>query len=78
MDLGLLEKVLPLPSRQPDYRVNRSHSDFLINLKVPDHAIKNALSKAWGAATPLDAIPLDQIALLAREKYALDEWNFKF
>jgi lipoate-protein ligase A len=78
LDLGLLEKVLPLPSRQPDYRVNRSHSDFLINLKVPDHTIKTALSKAWNATEPLAAIPFDQITFLAHEKYALDEWNFKF
>jgi lipoate-protein ligase A len=78
LDLGLLEKILPQPSRQPDYRINRSHSDFLINLNVPDHAIKAALGKAWNATTPLDAIPFDQIALLTREKYALDEWNLRF
>jgi lipoate-protein ligase A len=78
LDLELLEKVLPLPSRQPDYRVNRSHSDFLINLRVPDHTIKTALSKAWNATEPLDPVPADQITLLAREKYALAEWSFKY
>jgi len=78
LDLGLLEKILPLPSRQPDYRINRSHSDFLINLNVPDHSLKAALIEAWNATAPLDPIPLDQCARLAREKYALDEWNFKF
>jgi lipoate---protein ligase len=78
LDVGLLEKILPQPSRQPDYRVNRSHSEFLTNLNVPDHALKAALSKAWNATAPLDPIPLDQIDLLAREKYALDEWNLKF
>jgi lipoate-protein ligase A len=78
LDIGLLEKLLPQPSRQPDYRVNRSHSDFLINLNVPDHALKAALSKTWDATAPLDPIPFDQIAILAREKYALDEWNLRF
>ena len=78
LDIGLLEKILPQPSRQPDYRVNRSHSEFLINLNVHDHAIKAALSKAWNATAPLDPIPFDQIDLLAREKYALDEWNLRF
>ena len=67
-----------MPSRQPDYRVNRSHADFLINLGVPDHTIKAALIKAWNATAPLDPIPWDRITVLAREKYALDEWNFKF
>ena len=78
LDIGLLAKILPQPSRQPDYRVNRSHSEFLINLNVHDHAIKAALSKAWNATAPLDPIPFDQIDLLAREKYALDEWNLRF
>jgi lipoate-protein ligase A len=78
LDIGLLEKILPQPSRQPDYRINRSHSEFLVNLNVPDHAIKAALSNAWNAAAPLDPIPFDQITLLAREKYALDEWNLRF
>jgi len=78
LDLGLLEKILPQPSRQPDYRINRSHSDFLINLNVPDHVIKAALSKVWDATDPLDPIPFDQITCLASEKYALDQWNLKF
>src|ERR1035437_7521971 len=77
LDLGLLAKVLPLPSRQPTYRGNRSHAEFLINLSAPARAIKAALSQTWHATAPLDAIPLDQIALLAREKYALDEWNLR-
>ncbi len=78
LDFELLEKALPLPSRQPDYRINRSHSDFLINLKIPDHVIKTALSQAWNATEPLDPVPFDQITFLAREKYALAEWNLKF
>ena len=77
LDIGLLEKMLPQPSRQPDYRVNRSHSEFLINLNVPDHSLKAALSKTWDATAPLDPIPFDQITRLTREKYALDEWNLR-
>ena len=78
LDISLVEKALPLPSRQPDYRVNRSHADFLINLNVPPHTFKAALARAWDASGVLDPIPWDRISLLAREKYALDEWNLKF
>ena len=77
LDIGLLEKVLPMPSRQPDYRVNRSHSEFLLNLKVPAHTVKAALAKAWNAAVPLAEVPLKQIDTLVDEKYSLDEWNLK-
>jgi lipoate-protein ligase A len=78
LDLALVEKVLPLPSRQPSYRAHRSHSDFLMNLHVPAEVLKRALMKAWNASEPLSKIPRDRISHLAREKYELDEWNLKF
>ena len=78
LDLRLVEQVLPLPSRQPDYRSDRSHADFLINLNVPATTISGALIKAWDATVPLAPIPSSQITLLAREKYSLDEWNLRF
>ena len=71
LDVSLAEKALPLPSRQPDYRVNRTHADFLINLKVPPQMVKNILIKTWAADGVLDPIPFDQITRLAKEKYSL-------
>ncbi len=78
LDIGLVEKILPMPSRQPDYRLDRSHSDFLTNLKLPASNLKAVLARAWGANEPLAGLPINQIQNLARSKYALDEWNFKF
>ena len=77
-DIDLIERVLPLPSRQPDYRVSRSHSSFLVNLKVPAYLLKTGLINAWAAAETLSHLPLDQISLLAREKYREEAWNYKF
>lgn len=77
-DMGLMEKALPLPSHQPEYRAGRSHADFLMNLKVPAQMLKTALAKAWEAADPLPILPLDQIADLADKKYRQDSWNFRF
>jgi lipoate---protein ligase len=78
LDISLVEKVLPLPSRQPDYRVNRSHADFLINLNVPAETLKASLAKSWQASVAPADIPFDPITLLAREKYSLAEWSQKF
>jgi lipoate-protein ligase A len=78
LDFDLLGQALPLPSRQPAYRANRSHADFLVNLKLPAPTLKLALRQTWNATQPLPQIPFDQIHLLAREKYSLDEWNLKF
>ncbi len=78
LDIGLLERALPLPSKQPDYRGNRSHADFLMNLKVPSSLIKQALTATWQATDELPAIPFDQIGRMAEEKYRTAEWNFRF
>jgi lipoate-protein ligase A len=78
LDFQLLEKILPLPSRQPEYRANRPHSEFLVNLNVTGDSLKTVLSETWVAAAPFGPIPSNKIASLVREKYALDKWNFKF
>ncbi|HEX4645161.1 MAG TPA: lipoate--protein ligase family protein, partial [Verrucomicrobiae bacterium] len=77
-DISLIEKALRMPSRQPDYRHNRSHSEFLTNLNLPPAVLKSALQKVWSAKTPLQNIPGEKIRELTRQKYATNEWNLKF
>ena len=78
LDIGLMQRALPLPSRQPDYRLARPHADFLTNLKAPASLLKAALTDAWQAVAKLADIPLDQVRRLAREKYQQPAWNYKF
>lgn len=77
-DIGLIQKVLPLPSRQPDYRAGRTHVDFLMNLKIAAPVLKAALIEAWQAEVLLSEMPRDQILQLAEQKYRSDDWNLKF
>ena len=77
-DLALVSELLPMPSKQPDYRESRPHADFLTNLKVPADEVKAALRRAWKAEEPLNNPPLEKITVLAPDKYATREWNFKF
>jgi lipoate-protein ligase A len=77
-DLPLVEKFLRMPSKQPGYRGGRSHREFLRNLDLPGAAVKQALREAWRAGDRLPGVPRETIELLAREKYATDEWNLKF
>ena len=78
LDIALIEQALPLPSREPDYRAGRSHTDFLLNLKLPASTLKTALCQAWQANEPLAEVPFPGIERLVREKYSRDEWNLKF
>jgi lipoate---protein ligase len=72
-----MEDVLPPPSKQPDYRRNRSHSEFLMNLNVPAERLAAALLQQWEATEPLRDLPMERIFTLARDKYASAEWNLK-
>jgi lipoate-protein ligase A len=77
-DISLIEKLLPRPSKQPAYRRNRSHEEFLINLNLSSVAIKAALRKSWGANEELKDIPFDAIDALVGNRYSKDEWNYRF
>jgi lipoate-protein ligase A len=77
-DIALIDKFLRMPSKEPDYRKGRSHTDFLTNLNLPADAVKKAITEAWAAKLPLEVTPRDAIALLARDRYVTKEWNFKF
>lgn len=78
LDIGLVEKYLRMPSREPDYRGGRLHENFLTNLKLTADTVKQTMRTAWNATDPLEDIPLGSIALLVRDKYVTREWNFKF
>jgi lipoate-protein ligase A len=77
-DVALIERALLMPSKEPDYRANRSHSDFLVNLPVSAREVTLALRRGWQADTPPREIPLERIRKLAREKYATAEWTWRF
>jgi len=78
LDISLVEKALRMPSKEPEYRLNRSHTDFLENIRLPSSRVKQALVKYWGVTELLTRIPIEQISDLAREKYGREDWNLKF
>ncbi len=77
MDIALIERALPFPSKAPEYRQKRSHQDFLRNLEAPAQALRTALANAWGASQPLGHIPSSRIEVLVNEQYGAREWTFK-
>jgi lipoate---protein ligase len=73
--LDLIHRCLAMPPRQPAYRNDRPHADFVANLAVPAEAIRAALATAWDAHEPLADWPEDRTARLAAEKYSRSHWN---
>jgi lipoate---protein ligase len=77
-DLSLIERFLLMPSKQPEYRQNRKHSDFLTNLGLSSEAVKQAVRTVWGAVMPTTEWPQMQTSDLVHHKYKTHEWNFRF
>jgi lipoate-protein ligase A len=78
LDLSLVNTLLRMPSKQPGYRNNRSHTDFLANLNVPAARLKSALGKIWDAVENSGDIPEPEMRRLVAEKYSTAKWNYKF
>jgi len=78
LDLALVERVLQMPSKQPEYRRHRAHKDFLTNLNLPADGIKEAMKRVWSADAALEKIPKSRVEQFVQDRYATNEWNFKF
>ena len=74
----LMEQLLPAPSRMPDYRARRRHSDFVGHIPAHPDQLKQAWRNAWGASPLHHAVPAPLISNLVSGKYALPAWNRKF
>ncbi len=58
MDLALLDRYLPMPSRQPDYRRGRGHRQFVTSLRAAGYAASmEDLSAALELALAAELLP---------------------
>jgi lipoate-protein ligase A len=75
LDLALVARYLNPPERQPDYRQNRPHAEFVTNLPTAVEVAKAALVAEWRPEGDYAPLPLEKVRELVAEKYARDEWN---
>lgn len=73
-EMAAIERYLNLPRRQPAYRHNRPHAEFVGNLPADADSLRRALRTAWNAQQPLGAWPKDRVTKLVREKYTSSQW----
>jgi lipoate-protein ligase A len=76
-DLQRIERYLKLPSKQPAYRQNRRHHDFLTNLPLETTMIKEAIRVAWRAHEEPITIPWARTQRLIQERYGSEQWNYR-
>lgn len=78
MDLNLIETVLKMPPKEPDYRKERRHLQFVTNIDCDRSEIIRSFKKVWRAEDSLEMRFGKEIKTLAKEVYSSRDWNYKF
>ena len=74
-DTPLIAKYLKAPERQPDYRQDRPHAEFVANLPTTVAEAKRLLVAEWQPEGDFAPVPLGRVRDLVAEKYSRDDWN---
>lgn len=74
-DLPLIERLLKPPPRQPDYRQERTHGEFVMNLPCEVADLRSALIQAWKATERAPEWPRELTNQLLEQRYRRPEWN---
>jgi lipoate-protein ligase A len=77
-DLVLMEQLLRMPSRKPEYRNNRPHTEFIGTIPSQPEALKAAWRNAWNATLGGQDPNPSRVAQLVAAKYSLSTWNRRF
>jgi lipoate-protein ligase A len=76
-DLSLVSELLGPPQRQPDYRENRDHLDFLTVLPADPQSVRQAIIEQWNAFESKADWPVELTKQLSAEKYLADSWTYR-
>ena len=76
-DLAMLGKYLGTAPRQPAYRKERTHRQFVTNLPLKAADLKPAVSRVFGASAAMETWPRERTEQLVRERYSSDAWNLR-
>jgi lipoate-protein ligase A len=73
--LHLVEACLPPPPRQPVYRADRPHGDFMTDLPLDRSSLRTAIASAFGPIVPARSWPRELTAALAKDKFSNASWT---
>jgi lipoate---protein ligase len=76
-ELGLINELLRLPSKRPDYRGVRDHAEFVRNVPARAADVKQALQKLWEVTDCLKQLPEVRLRTLVENRYGIDAWNLR-
>jgi lipoate-protein ligase A len=74
-DLDRVSRYLNPPERQPEYRRNRPHHEFVTNLPLDVAEARRLLLTEFLPDGEYGPVPWDRVRELAASKYRTDEWT---
>ena len=74
-DLQLIDQILQSPSAQPDYRLDRPHTDFVMNLPLSRECIEAAIRHEWAAENQTISLPVARRNQLLANRYSKAEFH---
>ena len=76
--VDLVHSTLGTPPRQPDYRRDRAHKDFVSNVPIDKTVLSTAFCAAFAPGAPVSSQwPEESARQLVIDRYARDEWNLR-
>jgi lipoate-protein ligase A len=81
LDLGRIDRYLALPRRQPEYRRNRSHGEFVRNLPIARATLRDVVQAGWlapGSPPRPAAVPERRVDALMANRFADPAWVERF
>jgi len=76
-DLDRIPRYLTSPEREPEYRSQRDHLDFVTNYPLKPAELTRAFIETWHARSAEPELPLERVKQLVTEKYATEKWNLR-
>ncbi|MCG8450315.1 MAG: lipoate--protein ligase family protein [Pirellulales bacterium] len=75
-ELERIGQFLASPTREPDYRNARIHTEFVTNLPLTRSLLVQALVEGWEISSKLESWPKERTLALVHSKYQADKkWN---
>ena len=77
-DLGVLANCLAEAPRQPEYRAEREHGEFVTNVRLDKQTFCEALQAQFDVKTPpITNLPLRRMQELKDQRYDSNSWHFR-
>lgn len=73
--LERIAEYLRFPPRTPDYRMGRSHEDFVRNIGIGAEQLRERLCDVWEVNQRCSGWPSGSVAQLVDQRYGTKEWT---